>query len=250
MWYRRRRIAGRGQGQISVIGPFRTCATAAPTVAAGVHGVPGRFSNTVAWQSLIQRTGKADQPFSDSTGRWTISYNGELFNYREIRRELETRGVRFRTQSDTEVVLASLIADGPKALSAFRGMFSLVLWDNEERELLAARDQIGVKPLYYSADRGVFVAASELRTLIAHPSVRPRLNPTRVVEYLAFGFVLGADTLLDGVSSADAWPRRPSQRRISLRLRILGCAWRSAVYVPIPRPSCSSVLILLFPHHW
>lgn len=142
---------------------------------------------------------EADQPFSDESGRFSIVYNGELFNYRELRIHLEGKGVRFRTQSDTEVVLASLIRDGDSGLERFRGMFAFVLWDRQSGELLAARDHIGVKPLYYTVADGMFVAASEVRTLIAHPSVRPELDPARVVEYLAFGFVSGSGTLLEGV---------------------------------------------------
>jgi asparagine synthase (glutamine-hydrolysing) len=142
---------------------------------------------------------ESDQPFSDTSGRWTIAYNGELFNYRELRRELLDRGTRFRTESDTEVVLNALVLDGSEALKRFRGMFALLLWDSETRVLLAARDHIGVKPLYYTVSQGTFIAASELRTLIAHPAVTPELDPAHVVEYLSFGFVAGAGTLLDGV---------------------------------------------------
>lgn len=146
---------------------------------------------------------EADQPFSDPSGRWTVVYNGELFNHRDIRRVLESRGVRFRTESDTEVVLHALALDGEEAVKGFRGMFAVVLWDAEKRTLLAARDQIGVKPLYYTVSDGVFIAASELRTIIAHPRVRPRLDPVRVVEYLSFGFVSGSATLLEGVSKLE-----------------------------------------------
>jgi asparagine synthase (glutamine-hydrolysing) len=142
----------------------------------------------------------ADQPLRDRSGRWTLAYNGELFNYRALRRELVERGVRFDTSSDTEVVLQALAHDGVAALRRFRGMFAFVLWDAEERRLLAARDHIGVKPLYYGIAGGVFVAASELRTLIAHPAVRPRLDPAAVVEYLSFGHVAGSGTLLEGIS--------------------------------------------------
>ena len=98
---------------------------------------------------------QADQPMSDESGRWTIVYNGELFNYKQLRRELEQRGARFRTDSDTEVVLRALALDGESALSAFRGMFAFVLWDAEEGRLLAARDHVGVKPLYYAVAGGV-----------------------------------------------------------------------------------------------
>jgi asparagine synthase (glutamine-hydrolysing) len=141
----------------------------------------------------------ADQPFSDPSGRWTIAYNGELFNFRELRTELERHGLRFQTNSDTEVVLHALARDGTAALRNFRGMFAFVLWDDEEGELTAARDQVGVKPLYYTLNDGLFVAASELRTLLAHPALQPRLDAQGVVEYLAFGFVPGDQTLIEGV---------------------------------------------------
>jgi asparagine synthase (glutamine-hydrolysing) len=147
---------------------------------------------------------EADQPFSDASGRWTIVYNGELFNFRELRGDLERRGVVFRTESDTEVLLQGLVLNGGAALPMLRGMFSFLLWDDERRELLAARDQIGVKPLYYTFADGLFIAASELRTILAHPSVRAKLDPTAVVEYLAFGYVSGERTLLEGVRKLPA----------------------------------------------
>jgi asparagine synthase (glutamine-hydrolysing) len=142
---------------------------------------------------------EAGQPFSDESGRYTLVYNGELFNYAELRSELAARGRRFRTASDTEVLLECLISDGEQALPRFRGMFAFVLWDRETRSILAARDQIGVKPLYYTVADGIFVAASELRAVLAHPAVRPALDPAAVVEYLAFGYVSGRQTLVEGV---------------------------------------------------
>ena len=138
----------------------------------------------------------AAQPFADPSGRWVIVYNGELFNFRELRAELEGRGVRFATESDTEVVLAALVADGRHACERFRGMFAFVVWDRETGELFAARDQLGVKPLYWALAGGVFVAASELRTLLRHPAVAVRLHPPAVVEYLAFGHTAYDRTLV------------------------------------------------------
>jgi asparagine synthase (glutamine-hydrolysing) len=165
-----------------------------------LRGIPGHASLEHCRLAIIDPDNlDADQPLSDGSGRWTIAYNGELFNYRELRRDLIERGVRFRTESDTEVVLNALALDGPEALKRFRGMFALLLWDAETRVLLAARDQIGVKPLYYTVAGGAFVAASELRTLIAHPAVKPELDPAGVVEYLSFGFVAGNRTLLNGI---------------------------------------------------
>jgi asparagine synthase (glutamine-hydrolysing) len=142
---------------------------------------------------------EAAQPFSDSTGRWVIVYNGELFNFREMRLELERLGVGFRTNSDTEVALQSFIAYGSDAFRRFVGMFALVVWDRSTGELVAARDQIGVKPLYYAHFDGLFVAASELRTLLGHPSVTPKLDASAVVEYLGYGHVSGDRTLVESV---------------------------------------------------
>jgi asparagine synthase (glutamine-hydrolysing) len=142
---------------------------------------------------------EADQPFSDPTGRWLLVFNGEIFNFRELRERLERRGVRFRTDSDTEVVLHSFIADGEAAFSSFRGMFALVIADRQTGHLVAARDQIGVKPLYWSLRDGLFVAASEMRTMLAHPEARPRLDHSGVIRYLAFGHTGGERTLIEGV---------------------------------------------------
>ncbi len=142
---------------------------------------------------------QAAQPFRDPSGRFTIVYNGELFNYEELRRDLATRGPVFTTQSDTEVVLHAVATLGVESLTRFRGMFAFLCWDADRRELLAARDQIGVKPLYYTVVGNTFLAASELRTLLRHPAVRPTLDPSAVVEYLSFGFVSGSRTLVQGV---------------------------------------------------
>jgi asparagine synthase (glutamine-hydrolysing) len=142
---------------------------------------------------------EADQPMVDPTGRWAIAYNGEIFNYRELRAELERRGIRFRTDSDTEVVLHSYIADREAALPRLRGMFAFLLLDRGTGEIIAARDQVGVKPLYWSMTDGLFLCASELRTVVGHPRFRANLDPTGVVEYLAFGHTLGDRTLIDGI---------------------------------------------------
>src|SRR5215211_6111629 len=98
----------------------------------------------------------AAQPFSDPSGRWVLVYNGELFNFRELRAALERRGAHFTTHSDTEVVLQSFILDGLEACKGFRGMFAFVVFDRETGDLFAARDQIGVKPLYWTFRDGMF----------------------------------------------------------------------------------------------
>jgi asparagine synthase (glutamine-hydrolysing) len=142
---------------------------------------------------------EANQPFADPSGRWTIVYNGEIFNYREIRIALERAGVSFRTQSDTEVVLLGFIHEGDRILERLRGMFAFVIFDRQSNDVFAARDPIGVKPFYYMEADGVFVACSELRPLLAYPGFRPTLDPVGVVEFLAFGGNPGQGTLVDGV---------------------------------------------------
>ncbi|CAN5668636.1 asparagine synthase (glutamine-hydrolyzing) [soil metagenome] len=141
----------------------------------------------------------AAQPFEDPSGRWVIVYNGEIFNYRELRRDLERRGVVFRTNSDTEVVLLGYAHDGEEILQRLRGMFAFVVWDRRTNDVFAARDQIGVKPLYYYADDKLFAACSEIRPLLRHPSISARLDPEGVVEFLSFGKNLGRRTVIDGI---------------------------------------------------
>jgi asparagine synthase (glutamine-hydrolysing) len=141
----------------------------------------------------------AAQPFTDPTGRWVLLYNGELFNFRQLRGELERRGVGFTTESDTEVVLQAYLHDGIDACKRFRGMFAFVVYDRESGDLVAVRDHVGVKPLYWSLRDGVFVAASELRAMLRHPGISRELDRAGVIEYLAFGHTSGGPTIVEGV---------------------------------------------------
>ena len=126
----------------------------------------------------------AGQPFSDTSGRWTIVYNGELFNFRDLRSELEREGAAFQTQSDTEVVLLGFIHHGERILERLRGMFAFVVWDRATNEIFAARDQVGVKPLYYA----IQTAFSEPRARSARLSGRwpplPALMPHAWLSFL------------------------------------------------------------------
>jgi asparagine synthase (glutamine-hydrolysing) len=139
---------------------------------------------------------EADQPFSDPSGRWTIAYNGEVYNFRELRSDLERRGMSFRTDSDTEVVLNSYIADGEDSFAGLRGMFAFVIADRETGDVVAARDHVGVKPFYWWEGDGLVVGASEVRTVLGHPSARGELDPVGVVEYLSFGHTTGTRTIV------------------------------------------------------
>ncbi|MCE3278791.1 MAG: asparagine synthase [Bacteroidetes bacterium] len=117
--------------------------------------------------SIIDTSDLASQPFTDLSGRYTIVFNGEVFNYKELRKELIAKGISFRSQSDTEVLLYLFIADKEKCLSKLDGEFAFAIYDNQKEELFIARDRFGIKPLYYYKDSERFVFASEIKSLIA-----------------------------------------------------------------------------------
>jgi asparagine synthase (glutamine-hydrolysing) len=127
------------------------------------------------------------QPMPDSAQRYWIVYNGEVYNYIELRRMLRTRGHVFRSDSDTEVVLASYIEWGPECLRRFNGMWAFAIWDSRERTLFCARDRFGVKPLYFHWKSGNFVFASEIKAVLLAPGVSRALDEQPVVDFLLSG---------------------------------------------------------------
>ncbi len=139
------------------------------------------------------------QPMADATGELRIVFNGEIYNFRELRDELEARGHRFRSRTDTEVILAAYREWGMECLSRFNGMFAFALYDAPRRRLFLARDRAGEKPLYYSIANGALRFASELKALLADPVFPRRLDPEALDCYLAFGFVPGERCILRGV---------------------------------------------------
>lgn len=136
------------------------------------------------------------QPMWDVEGRIGIVFNGEIYNYRELQRELEGYGHRFVTSSDTEVIIHAFRQWGERAVDRFRGMFAFAIFDRKNRTMFLARDRLGKKPLYYYADRERFMFASELKALLADPSVPREVEPTAVVDYFAYGYVPGPGTIL------------------------------------------------------
>src|SRR5439155_1716586 len=120
--------------------------------------------------------------------RWHITYNGELYNFRELRAELEARGERFETDCDTEVLLRMFVVHGERMLDRLNGIYAFAIWDDEERRLFLARDKLGVKPLYYLQTRDCFAFASELKALL--PLVgTPTLDARGLADYLTFLWV-------------------------------------------------------------
>ena len=118
--------------------------------------------------------------------RFILSYNGEIYNYRELRKILIKKGYFFSSQSDSEVVLNSLIEWGKNAIKKFNGMFAFVLWDNEKKEFLIARDRYGIKPLYYSIQRNTFSFASEQKSILKLNNFNRKIEHQAFVEYLTF----------------------------------------------------------------
>ena len=171
--------------------------------------------------AIIDLSPAGHQPMLTPDGRFALSYNGEVYNYQELRLELEAKGWRFRSRTDSEVVLYALAEWGTAAIPRFNGMFALALWDAKARELLLARDRYGVKPLYYAEVGGTLLFGSEVKALIAHPAFHAALDPQALAEYFTFQNFFGDRTLFKGVHllapgswlklSADRAAARPEQ---------------------------------------
>jgi asparagine synthase (glutamine-hydrolysing) len=149
--------------------------------------------------AILDLTPAGRQPMTTPDGRFTLVYNGEVYNYRELRAELERQGATFVSQSDTEVVLHLLSQGGPQALSRLNGMFALALWDSRTRRLLLARDRYGIKPLYWTMAGGTFLFASEQKAMLRHPAFSPRLDTECLLEYFTFQNMFTDRTFFDGV---------------------------------------------------
>jgi asparagine synthase (glutamine-hydrolysing) len=149
--------------------------------------------------AIIDLSPAGHQPMISSDHRFVISYNGEIYNHREIRAELEAAGFWFRSRTDTEVVLHALAHWGPEALLRFNGMFALALWDRKEQALLLARDRYGIKPLYVSRQGSRFAFASEQKAILAHPEFRRELDKPALLEYFTFQNIFTERTLLKDV---------------------------------------------------
>ena len=145
--------------------------------------------------AILDLSPAGHQPMTDATGRFTIVYNGELYNFRELRAELESAGARFRSRSDTEVLLELFARHGRAALAKLNGIFAFAVWDLYEETLFLARDPIGVKPLFYTKDARGFAFASELKALVPLLATRT-LDPVSLHRYLTFLWCPGDGTPL------------------------------------------------------
>lgn len=148
--------------------------------------------------SIIDLSERGAQPMRSVDERYALTYNGELYNFRELRAELINFGREFRSDSDTEVVLQAFIHWGPACLQRFNGMFAFAIWDKLEQRLVIARDRFGIKPLYWSLQAGCLAFGSEIKALIAAPGFDRGLGDAGLVEYLSFGNALQTRTLFKG----------------------------------------------------
>lgn len=154
--------------------------------------------------SIIDLEG-SPQPMHSPDGRAVIVFNGEIYNFRELRRELEQEGAQFRTSGDTEVILAAWQRWGIDCLEKLHGMFVFALYDLDKRQLLLARDRFGVKPLFLTRLSGGGLAfSSELKGLLAHPQMRRKVDPQAIDAYLTWGYVPDTHSILSGVEKLRA----------------------------------------------
>jgi len=163
------------------------------------HWIEGNVGLGHRRLAIIDLSPAGHQPMISADHRYILSYNGEIYNYREIRADLEAEGVWFRSQTDSEVVLYALAYWGNEALLKFNGMFALALWDRKERVLLLARDRYGIKPLYFSSQSGRFAFGSEQKAIIAQPGFRSVLNKPALLEYFTFQNIFTDQTLLQDI---------------------------------------------------
>jgi len=163
------------------------------------HWIEGNVGLGHRRLAIIDLSPAGHQPIASVSQRYVMAYNGEVYNFRELRIELESQGYQFRSRTDTEVVLNALIAWGVKALNRFNGMFGLALWDRQEQTLLLARDRYGIKPLYYSFQGETLAFGSEQKAILAMPEFKRSLDKEALLEYFTFQNIFTDKTLLNDV---------------------------------------------------
>jgi asparagine synthase (glutamine-hydrolysing) len=164
--------------------------------------------------AIIDLDARSNQPMVSYDGRFVLTFNGEIYNYREVRRVLEGEGGRFRTDSDTEVLIEAYRRWGADALDRLSGMFAFALWDAEARRLFCARDRAGEKPFYYARVGGAFVFGSEIKAILEWPDAPRRLDHEALVDYLALGFIADPKSIWRDIR------KLPPAHSMSVRLEV------------------------------
>ncbi len=168
------------------------------------HGIWSDLESGIALThrrlSIVDLSPAGHQPMVSANGRFVVTYNGEIYNYQELRPELEARGTKFRGHSDTEVMLEAFAAYGVEAtVKRLIGMFTIGVWDRHERTLTLVRDRLGIKPLYWAKFGGLFLFGSELKALRAHPGWSPRINRPAVAAFMRHNCIPAPHTIYEGV---------------------------------------------------
>ena len=172
--------------------------------------------------AIIDLSHAGHQPMTSSCGDFSIAFNGEVYNFKELRRVLEDKGHRFISKTDTEVVLHSYMEWGPSCVEKFNGMFALALWDKTRQSLFLARDRYGIKPLYYSFQGSKFLFGSEQKAILSHDVVKREIDLEALLEYFTFQNIFTDKTLLKGVKlfPAGSWavlPLGASDRKLYIQ---------------------------------
>ena len=149
--------------------------------------------------SIIDLSPAGHQPMVSANHRYVLSYNGEIYNFKELRSDLEAEGYWFRSKTDSEVVLNALDAWGVKAIDRFNGMFAFALWDRKKRKLLLARDRYGIKPLYYALQNGTFSFGSEQKAILVNNDFKREVDKKALLEYFTFQNIFTDSTLLQDI---------------------------------------------------
>ena len=157
--------------------------------------------------AILDTSPAGHEPMLSADGRFVITFNGEIYNFRELREQLRSRGHTFKTETDTEVLLAAFSEWGDDCVTRLNGMFAFAIWDNNERSLTLARDHVGIKPLYYThiandaTSPGTFIFASEIKSILATQFLRAELNPQALHEFLTFLWTPDPSTLFRNVKT-------------------------------------------------
>ncbi len=172
---------------------------------AGIFISPNATAGLVSTRlAILDLSPAGHQPMTSNDGRFHIVFNGEIYNYRELRSQLLVEGYQFQSNSDTEVILKMYQRDGPECVREFDGMFSIAIWDQQEQTCFLARDSLGIKPLYYHEENGQLLFGSELRTLLISDLAPRSCSPEAVAGYLLFGAVQEPNTLVRNVKAIPA----------------------------------------------
>ena len=150
--------------------------------------------------SIIDLSADGRQPMTNEDGSVWVTYNGEIYNFQELREQLRAKGHVFRSRTDTEVIVHAYEEYGPNCVQWFNGMFAFALWDRPRSELILARDRLGVKPLYYYLNKDTLVFASEIKAILQVPDVDREINPQALYHYVGYEFVPAPDTIFRHIS--------------------------------------------------